>query len=83
MIMIKLQRDKNEYIIRFSKDDISDIFIQQFINKARIETLIAKSELTEQDVWEITEDAKESWWNNNHEWIMDLVNNSKQNENNN
>jgi len=45
-------------------------YIQKIIDLLYIEDKINKSELTENDAWELSEEIKENWWKNNKDSFL-------------
>jgi hypothetical protein len=40
-------------------------FVQEFLERLLLEAIVEKSQLTEQQAWELSEIMKEEWWDKN------------------
>jgi hypothetical protein len=60
--MIKVKKEKSNYVVTFNSNDIPNNFINKLLRKAEIEDALSKSKLKEEDAFNLSEEAKESWW---------------------
>lgn len=44
---------------------MSSAYVQEFLERLRIEAIMEKSQLTEQQAWELSEKIKQDWWQKN------------------
>ena len=72
--MIKVKREKNDYVITFNSNDIPDNFINKLLRKAEIENVLIKNKMKEEDALNLSEEIKENWWKKNKEWILNKIN---------
>ena len=62
---------ENDFLnIKIPKNYIENKYIQKIIDLLYIEDKINKSELTENDAWELSEEIKENWWKNNKDSFL-------------
>lgn len=71
--MVDITFEKDEAIIKFPKQYISADYVQQFIERLRLEAIIEKSNLTEEQAWELSEQLKQDWWQKNKEKILKRI----------
>jgi len=65
--------EKDKAILKFPKQLMAMDYVQQFLEKLRVESIIEKSKLTEEQAWELSEQIKEEWWNKNRERILKRI----------
>ena len=65
--MVEITFNKNQAILKFPKQLASSDYVQQFLERLRLETIIEKSKLTEEQAWELSEEIKQEWWRKNKE----------------
>lgn len=68
--MLEINKEGDIFTIKFTRDDISEDFLQKLLTKFKIEKLLEKSQLTQEQAWELSEEIKEKWWNENKNWIL-------------
>jgi hypothetical protein len=66
--------DSKEFIFRISKEDLTQPFMQNLMHKVRLEEILKKSNLSQNEIFEITELSKQSWWDENKSWVLDKIN---------
>ncbi|MDL1955536.1 MAG: hypothetical protein LWW95_00585 [Candidatus Desulfofervidus auxilii] len=71
--MIEIMFEKDKAILKFPKQLMAMDYVQQFLEKLRVESIIEKSKLTEEQAWELSEQIKEEWWNKNRERILKRI----------
>ncbi len=71
--MIDITFIKDEAILKFPKQFASADYVQQFLERLRLEAISEKSELTEEQAWELSEQLKQEWWNNNKDGILKKI----------
>ena len=73
--MVEIKFNKDEAILKFPKELVASEYVQQFLERLRLEAMIEKSTLTENQSWEISDEIKEKWWQKNKDKIMKRINN--------
>ena len=68
--MLKVARDKEDIIIRFSKNLLSPEEVERFIGRLEWEELARQNKMTEEDAWEISEQIKADWWDKNKDRFL-------------
>ena len=63
--MIEITFEKEMAVLKFPKDLVSSDYVQEFLERLRIESILEKSQLTEEQAWELAEEIKEAWWQKN------------------
>ena len=53
--MVDITFEKDEAILKFPKQFISTGYVQQFLERLRLEAMVEKSKLTEDQAWELSE----------------------------
>lgn len=73
--MVDITFDKDEAILKFPKQLLSSDYVQQFLERLRIEAIVEKSKLTEEQAGELSEQLKEDWWNKNKDKLLRRIKN--------
>jgi len=73
--MVDISFEKDEAILKFPKQFISADYVQQFLERLRLEAIVEKSKLTEDQAWELSEQLKKEWWEKNKEKLIKRINN--------
>ncbi len=61
--MIDIYYEHDEVIVKFPKQLIAtDKYVYDFVELLRIKQLLEKSQMTEQQIWELSEEIKQNWW---------------------
>lgn len=68
--MIGLKKKGDRYVLEFEQQDITDEFLSILISKFRVEQLVDKNKLTQEEAWKISEEIKENWYKTNEDWIL-------------
>jgi hypothetical protein len=68
--MLKTKRDKEDIIIRFSKDLLSSEELEKFLNILEISELAKKNNMTKEQAFRLSEKIKEEWWNKNKDSFL-------------
>ncbi|HBY21282.1 MAG: hypothetical protein A2Y24_00825 [Clostridiales bacterium GWE2_32_10] len=68
--MIALRKLDNKFVIEFNKNDVSDEFLSKLLIKYKLDKLIEKSEMCDEDIIELSNQVNEEWVKNNQEWLM-------------
>ena len=70
-----MTKEKNYFVIRFVKADISNVYLKKVLNKFRLENTLSKNKMTESDAWALSEEAKDSWWKKNRKQVLARIKN--------
>jgi hypothetical protein len=73
--MIDIIFEKEEAILKFPKQYVSADYVQQFFERLRLEVIVEKSKLTEEQAWELSENLKQEWWQRNKENLLKRIKN--------
>lgn len=63
--MVQITFEDDKAILRFPKQLMSSAYVQEFLERLRIEAIMDKSQLTEEQAWELSEEIKQEWWQKN------------------
>lgn len=73
--MVDISFEKDDVILKFPKQYVSADYVQQFLERLRLEAIVKKSKLTEEQAWELSENLKQEWWGKNKENLLKRINN--------
>lgn len=68
--MIDIKFEADEVVLKFPKQLVSSDYVQSFLERLRIETILRKSALSEEQAWELSEEIKRQWWQKNKEGFL-------------
>jgi len=68
--MVQITFKDDEAILRFPKQLVSSAYVQEFLERLRLEAIVEKSHLTEEQAWELSEEIKQEWWEKNKEKFL-------------
>jgi len=60
--MVQITFQDNDAILKFPKQLVSSEYVQEFLERLRMEAIAEKSRLTEEQAWELSEEMKAEWW---------------------
>lgn len=63
--MVHITFKDDEAILKFPKQLVSSDYVQEFLGRLRLEATVEKSQLTEEQAWELSEEIKQAWWEKN------------------
>ncbi len=63
--MIDIMFEANDVIVKFPKQLVSSAYVQDFLERLRLENVIQRSQLTEEQAWQLSEEIKDAWWQKN------------------
>lgn len=72
--MIDITFEAEDVILKFPKQLVSSTFLQDFLQKLRLETIAMKSQLTEEQAWKLSEEIKQEWWQKNRDPFLQKAN---------
>ena len=70
--MIDITFEANDVVIKFPKQFVSSDYVQNFLERLRLETIAQKSQLLEEQAWELSEEVKQQWWQKNKEMFLHM-----------
>ncbi len=73
--MVEITFEKDAAILKFPKAFVSSNYVQQFLERLRLEAIVEKSILTEDQAWELSEQLKQEWWEKNKEKFIKRIKN--------
>ena len=73
--MIEIKFENNEAILKFPKQLVSSNYVQEFLERLRLEAIIESSQLTENQAWELSEQMKQDWWQKNKDKFLKRIKN--------
>lgn len=68
--MVQITFKDDEAILRFPKQLVSSGYVQAFLERLRLEAIVEKSQLTEEQAWEFSEEIKQEWWQKNKDKLL-------------
>ena len=71
--MLEIQVKDDNVNIVFSRNLINDNDLMEMIERIRIKHLISRSNLTEEDAFQLDEELKTDWWENNRERFLEKI----------
>jgi len=71
--MVQITFKDDDAILKFPKQLVSSGYVQEFLERLRLEAIVEKSQLTEEQAWELSEEIKENWWQKNKEKFLKRV----------
>jgi len=71
--MIDIKYKDDDAILTFPKKIVSSKSVQDFIERLKLETIAQKSQLTEEQAWELSEEIKQTWWDENKQRFIDRL----------
>lgn len=63
--MVQITFEDDKAVLKFPKQFMSSAYVQEFLERLRIEAIMEKSQLTEEQAWELSEKIKKEWWQKN------------------
>jgi len=71
--MVQITFKDNEAILKFPKQLVSSGYVQEFLERLRLEAIVEKSQLTEEQGWELSEKIKQEWWQKNKDELLKRI----------
>ena len=68
--MVEITFEKENAVLKFPKQLVSSGYVQEFLDRLRLETIIEKSQLSEEEAWKMSEDIKQQWWQKNKDKFL-------------
>ncbi|MCF6158701.1 MAG: hypothetical protein E3K32_09050 [wastewater metagenome] len=63
--MINIKYVDNNTVLSFPKGLVSDDYVQDFIDRLKVEDIIQKGNFEEKELMELSEKIKKKWWEKN------------------
>jgi len=71
--MLKVQTTQKTITLSFDKNFLPPEVLSNLIENLRMKELLAKSQLTEQQAFILSEELKNNWWKNNRDKIFEKI----------
>lgn len=71
--MISIKYENEDAVLIFPKRLVSNDYVQNFIERLNVETIIQKSRLKEKDIIELSEKIKKDWWRKNRDRFIGRI----------
>ena len=71
--MVEITFKDDEAIVKFPKQLVASGYVQEFLDRLRLEAIVEKSKLTEEQAWELSEEMKQEWWEKNKEKFLKRI----------
>lgn len=71
--MISIKYENEDAVLIFPKRLVSNDYVQNFIERLNVETIIQKSRLTEKEIMELSEKIKKDWWKKNRGRFIEKI----------
>ena len=71
--MMAITFEAEEVVVKFPKQLVSSTYVQDFLERLRLETILLKSQLSEEQAWELSEEVKQQWWQNHRETFLQRI----------
>jgi hypothetical protein len=73
--MINLQFEQKQAVLSFPQELLAMDYVQTFLERLKLESLLEKSQLTEEQAFSLSEEIKENWWNQHKQNILAKIEN--------
>lgn len=71
--MLKVQTTQKTITLSFDKNFLPPDVLSNLIENLQMKELVAKSQLTEQQAFILSEELKDNWWKNNRDKILEKM----------
>jgi hypothetical protein len=71
--MLDVKVEDNEFVMRIPKFLIGETYLRRLIERMELELKVKKIKMTEEQAWELSEEIKSDWWNENEQKIYDKI----------
>jgi len=68
--VVNLQFENQQVVLSFPQELLAMDYVQTFLERLRLESLLEKSQMTEEQAFSLSEEIKENWWNQNKQNIL-------------
>lgn len=66
-----IKTEDNDIVIRFSKDLLTTKSLNSLIEQIKMNEIAKKSNMIEQQAWDLSEEIKEEWWKKHGKKLLD------------
>jgi len=73
--VVNLQFENQQVVLSFPQELLAMDYVQTFLERLRLESLLEKSQMTEEQAFSLSEEIKENWWNQNKQNILAKIEN--------
>ena len=73
--MVEITINKDDAVLTFPKEFLTDDYVQEFVERLRLEAIVEKSKLTEEQAFELSEIIKQDWWKKNRDSFLKKIDN--------
>ena len=73
--MMNLQFENQQAVLSFPQELLATDYVQAFLERLKLEILLEKSQLTEEQVFSLSEEVQENWWNQHKQNILAKIEN--------
>ncbi len=71
--MIDIMFEADEVVVKFPRQLVSSAYVRDFLERLRLENMIQRSQLTEEQAWQLSEEIKDAWWQKNKESFLQMA----------
>jgi len=71
--MVQITFKDDDAILKFPKQFAASEYVQKFLERLRLEAILEKSQLTEEQAWELSEEIKQAWWQKNKDRFLKRI----------
>lgn len=71
--MVNIMFEADDVVLKFPKKLVSSVYVQNFIDRLGLEIIALKSQLLEEQAWELSEEIKAQWWQKNRETFLKRI----------
>ena len=68
--MTALTHQNKNFLLSIPKDLLTDKMVQKLISLIEFRELIKDNAMTEQQAFDLSEEIKEKWWQENKDWFL-------------
>ena len=68
--MTALTRQNKNFLLSIPKDLLTDKMVQKLISLIEFRELIKDNAMTEKQAFDLAEEIKEKWWQENKDWFL-------------
>ena len=71
--MVQISFKDDEVILKFPKKLVSSGYVQDFLERLRLEAIVEKSQLSDEEAWKLSEEIKQKWWEENKDNLFTRI----------
>lgn len=69
-----ITQSEGNWVLTVPKKMLSDEFFRRLKEWVEFLNLVQKSQVTEEEAWQLSESLKEEWWKSNKERLLEKIN---------